>query len=445
MNIFTAIFDYARLAFHRRFYTTKSIQKYQLKQVKKMVSYATKNSVFYQEYYQGKEINNLADFYQLPTINKQLMMENFTTLNTVGLIKEEVMEYAVKKELDKDFYGYYQNEYVVGLSSGTSGNKGIYITPKKMTERLPAVFLARGGFPLAILPYRILFLLRVFSQGFEDINAPFIHLHYLSTMEDITTVINTINKDNINILMAPPSFIRELLPYRNQITAKLKRIMTYAEVLEQEDKQRFETVFQTKVIEIYQASEGQMASACKKGHLHINEDLVFVELYDEENNRITTPDIVGHKMVVTNLVNKAQPLIRYEMNDMVILDTKCECGSHFRRIKKVLGRHDDLLYFSTSENIKRYIFPDLFVRWIIVSSENIREFQVLQNTINEVVITFDLLDGTKENPCDAIEDKIKKELAAFDIKNPGISIKIGHITLPKEKNKYKRFISNIKL
>lgn len=443
MKLIRGLFDYLRLVIHRSLYTKKMNQRYQKKQLKKIYKYAIKNSPFYRELYKDKPFITMADFYELPIINKKIMMDNFSTLNTHNLNKEDVMAYAVEKEVNKDFLGYYKDQFVIGLSSGTSGNKGIYITPKKITERLPFVFLARGGFPLKLLPYNIMFILRVFSQGFDDINSKMVKLTYLSTMEDIENTISKLNELEINIIMAPPSFIRELLPYKDKITTNIKRIMSYAEVLEEEDKIRFEKDFNTKVIEIYQTSEGQMASTCKHGHMHINEDLVFIELYDEQNNLIDSPSVVGHKMIITNLVNYSQPLIRYEMNDMVILDEKCTCGSNFRRIKKVLGRHDDLIYFLDKDKKSRYIFPDLFVRWIIVTSENIREFKVIQSKLNEVTIQVDIIDKTKTEITNLIKDKITKELAEFNILNPLISVEITTIELPKEKNKYKRFINEI--
>lgn len=443
MSAIIGLFDYLRLVIHRKFYSKNQIKRYQERQLNKIYNFAVKNSEFYHDLYKDNQFHTMSDFYSLPIINKSIMMEHFSTLNTCGIDKEDIMKYAVDKEVNKDFYGYYKDEYVVGLSSGTSGNKGIFITPKHMTTRLPFVFLARGGFQLKLLPYRILFMLRVFSQGFEDINSKLVSLNYLSTMENIDTIINKINDQNINILMAPPSLVRELLPHSKEITSKIKRIMTYAEVLEVEDKNRFEKDFDTKVIEIYQASEGQMASACKQGYLHINEDLVFIELYDDQGNLIEEENVVGHKMIITNLVNYAQPLIRYEMNDMVILDTKCSCGSNFRRIKKVLGRHDDLLYFTDSQQQRKYIFPDLFVRWIMVCSENIREFQVIQDDINEVIIYLDLISKDQEDIIQIVREKLVMELDTFDICKPVINIEFKDITLPKDKNKFKRFISNI--
>lgn len=202
------------------------------------------------------------------------MMENFNDLNTCGLDLKKVTEYAIEKEIAKDYTGYYLDEYVIGMSSGTSGNKGIYITPRSMTKRLP---------------FRILFLLRVFSQGFADINAPMINLTYRSTMTNPEELIEIINREKINIIMAPPSMLRILMGLKDKIKVKLKLIVSYAEVLEMEDKEKISKIFDVDIHEIYQASEGQMASTCKHGNLHINEDLVFVELYDNHQSSKSCP------------------------------------------------------------------------------------------------------------------------------------------------------------
>jgi putative adenylate-forming enzyme len=434
-----SIRDYLLLKKHQKKFSKEKIEKLQYKSLKDMIGFAKRYSPFYSESFRNIPFENLQDIKKFPIINKEIMMENFSTLNTCGIDRDDVLSYAIKKEMEKDYLGYYQDRYVIGLSSGTSGNKGIYITPKKMTKRLPAVFLARSGLSIMDLPMRILFCLRVFSQGFNDINAPMIQLNYLSTMTDPKLIIEIMNEKKINILMAPPSLIRFLVPLYKDLNVKLKKIVTYAEVLTVEDKKLFRDTFCTKVIEIYQASEGQIASACKNGKLHINEDLVFVELYDESHQEINKPHEVGHHMIVTNLINFAQPLIRYEMNDMIVLDEPCSCGSHFRTIKKIIGRRDDLLYFYNSNREKKYVFPDLFARWIITESDLIREFQVHQTKIGEIEI---LIDAPENFPTQSLETRIQKELEQLNLKAQ-MMIQIGSIELPKDKNKFKRFITNI--
>jgi len=485
MGIIQGIKDYRLLRKNMYQMTRSEVMVYQREQLLQMVDYASANSPFYKDLYQGtlyqreenqtEEIYNIdceKAFFNLPIINKQIMMDHFDDLNTCGLKKEEVLEFALKQELSGDYAGYYKGSYVIGLSSGTSGNKGIFVTPREMTERLPFVFLARGGIPLAYLPFRILFLLRVFSQGFSDINSPFIKLNYMSTMTAPEELIDRINKQKLTIIMAPPSMLRILLGYAEKICIPLKMIISYAEVLEEEEKDRIEKAFKCKVNEIYQASEGQLGSTCKCGNLHINEDLVFVELYDEAGKEVNEPGKMASKMLVTNLVNKAQPLIRYEMNDLVILGEKCLCGSSFRVIEKILGRHDDVLYLKTFSGEIKAVFPDLFARWIITTDDKIREFKVFQKSNEELAILIDLnqsanqsLETTYENqPTERINrngniEKIgvsKVEAAIIEklscriveeLQKIGIQCKLtvtcGPIALPEKMSKYKRFESNI--
>src|SRR3712207_8825470 len=48
--------------------------------------------------------------------------------------------------------------------------------------------------------------------------------------------------------------------------------------------------------------------------LEIDEDLVMVEVVDKDNEPVP-PGTPGAKVLITNLVNFAQPLIRYEISD----------------------------------------------------------------------------------------------------------------------------------
>jgi putative adenylate-forming enzyme len=261
-------------------------------------------------------------------------------------------------------------------------------------------------------------------------------------MTPIDEIVDLINTKNINILMAPPSLVRLLLPVRQHIKIQLKQIVCYAEVLEKEEKERFAKVFNTGVVEIYQASEGQIASACSHGALHINEDMVIVELRDEQGEIVDQPGVVAKHMYVTNLVNLAQPLIRYEMNDLIALGKPCACGSKFRTIESILGRNDDILHFKTTDGKIQTVFPDLFSRWIITSSDAIREYQVIQKDHLSVMIHIDLLPdhATKERQVSKLlTARIQHELSLWNI-DADVKILMTKITLPVDRSKYKRFI-----
>ena len=201
----------------------------------------------------------------------------------------------------------------------------------------------------------------------------------------------------------------------------------------------FETIFQTKVIEIYQASEGQMASACPHGNLHINEDLVYVELLDKKGDPIASNQ-VAHSMLITNLVNTAQPLIRYVMNDLIVLKDGCPCVSHFRVIDSVIGRYDDVMHFITKEDKDQVVFPDVMSRWIITYSDAIREFRVTLINKRHLVVDLDCFDDLKSTLelIEGLGNKITSELDLYAI-HCELKINITEIPLPIDKHKMKRF------
>ena len=430
--------DYFRLQFGFKFYSTKQIKAMQFKRIQGLFAKAQASAPYYAQLDPKDGLKNWEDFYRLPLMNKTILMDNFDSINTAGLKRSEVEAFALDKEARKDFTGYFNDRYVVGLSSGTSGNKGLYLTDKALTKRLPFVFLARSGLSLRYLPFRIMFCLRVFSQGFADINSPLIKLNYVSTMTPIEKVIEDLNSKKINVLMAPPSFVRLLLPHRDQIKTKLSCIVCYAEVLTKEEKEKFTHFFGCKVIEIYQASEGQVASACKEGNLHLNEDLIFAELYDQKGEKVTEAGIPG-QLVITNLINEVQPLFRYRMNDWVVLKESCPCGSHYRVLDHVIGRQDDVMMFMTSDHSLQHVFPDLISRWIITTSNEIREFKAIQSEVNEFDLSIDCL-----HPCDqtqlieSLRKRLLSEFEAFKI-HPHLHIKIESLSIPKDNSKYKRF------
>jgi putative adenylate-forming enzyme len=456
MALFRNLIDLIRLNWHFYHFSARQVQRYQQKAVLRLLARVRQKSPFYQSLYAGRLVRGLLDYRSLPTINKSLMMANFDRLNTAGLKLEEVLRFALAKEMAHDYFGYFHDRYVVGLSSGTSGNKGIYVTDRRLTRRLPGVFLARGGIRLADLPVRILFILRVFSQGFADINAPMIQLHYLPSMTEPEKIVETYEQMKANILMAPPSLLRQLLPFAGQINRPPRRIITYAEVLEPEEKARITEAFRTPVVEIYQASEGQIASPCRCGNLHINEDLVYVELLaDDGQTPVTQPGIRAARMLVTNLVNLAQPLLRYEMNDIIELGDACPCGSHFRVISRIIGRSDDVLHLLTRSGSLRAVYPDLVSRWIITTDDRIREFAVEQDADDHLTVILDLLtpaerapqpsdaDGTNalgfaEDIRDHLRRRFEQELEVFGI-SCRLDIRLQPITQPADNRKMKRF------
>jgi phenylacetate-CoA ligase len=81
---------------------------------------------------------------------------------------------------------------------------------------------------------------------------------------------------------------------------------------------------------------------CKCG-MHISEDAFIAEIIDPETCQPLPPGSVG-ELVLTSLTKEAFPMVRYRTRDITSLDfAKCDCGRTTVRMRKTMGRSDDML------------------------------------------------------------------------------------------------------
>ncbi len=87
-----------------------------------------------------------------------------------------------------------------------------------------------------------------------------------------------------------------------------------------------------------------VAGECQhKCGMHISEDAFIPEIIDPETCQVLPPGSVG-ELVLTSICKEAFPMIRYRTRDITSLEyAKCECGRTTVRMKKTMGRSDDML------------------------------------------------------------------------------------------------------
>ncbi len=108
-------------------------------------------------------------------------------------------------------------------------------------------------------------------------------------------------------------------------------------------RDHIERAFGCRVAGDYGASEfPDIAFECAHGALHVNDDWAVLEPVDE-HCRPVPPDTPSASVLLTNLANRVQPLVRYELGDSVTFVSKpCPCGSPLPVIR-VDGRRDEIL------------------------------------------------------------------------------------------------------
>ncbi|MEO1591836.1 MAG: F390 synthetase-related protein, partial [Cyanobacteria bacterium J06632_22] len=356
----------------RRFSSRAALVAWQNKRVQRFLQQILPKSAFYRAHYQGLSLDN---WQQFPTINKAVMMANFDLLNTAGIPLDAAMAVAKQAECDRNFRPTLKG-YTVGLSSGTSGNRGLFLVSPAEQAAWAGAILAKT-LPGSLLGrHHIAFFLRANSNLYSTVQQRRIQLDYFDLSHPLDQHIARLNAAPPSILVAPPSMLRFLAEAQQHGQLKIApgKILSVAEVLDPIDQTFIEQAFQQTLHQIYQCTEGFLATTCAHGTLHLNEDsLVIQKDYLDEHSGRFAP-------IITDFNRTTQPIIRYRLDDILTeRSTPCPCGSPLTAITQIEGRCDDIFYLPAQHSATLVpVFPDFLRRAIILASDEIQEYAVTQ-------------------------------------------------------------------
>ncbi|MFO0636681.1 MAG: hypothetical protein U0168_27935 [Nannocystaceae bacterium] len=119
-------------------------------------------------------------------------------------------------------------------------------------------------------------------------------------------------------------------------------------------------------------------SECPRGRLHVDEDHAHVEFVPHGSDGGRTL----YRVIGTSLDNWHQPLLRYDLGDLVTLaDEGCDCGLPGRVVEDIDGRREDMVELGDGRKVGRAgeIFKKL---------DFIREAQIRQHRAGEITIAL---------------------------------------------------------
>lgn len=382
--------NFLSMRYFKKFKTREQLEKYQEKMLLKQMKHIKANS----EYFKDIKADSIEDFKKLPLMDKKVMMDNFNKLNCVGIDRDKALEIAINGEKSRNF-DEKLNNISVGLSSGTSGARGLFIISDE--ERalwaggVLAKFLPKGN----ILGHKIAFFLRADNNLYETIDSKAIKFRYFDIMKDMNENMETLNDYQPTIIVAPPSVLLLLAEAqeKKKINVNPVKIISVAEVLTNEDEKYFKKVFKLKIIhQAYQCTEGFLGYVCECGNFHINEDVIYVEKEYIDKERFVP--------IITDFLRKSQPIIRYRLNDILVEDKKkCPCGSWAMVIKKIEGREDDIFIFKGIKEKEITVFPD-FISRCVIYAQGIKNYKVVEEDKENITIYLDNMN-----------EKIKKQIS----------------------------------
>ncbi len=189
-------------------------------------------------------------------------------------------------------------------------------------------------------------------------------------------------------------------------------VLTGAESLSAAAHARIEEAFHCLVRDAYGASEFQgIALECEQGWLHVSADWALLEPVDEAYQPVAAGQ-PSFTVLLTNLANRVQPLIRYDLGDSIIVrPDQCPCGNPLPAIH-VKGRRDELLRIQASSGAWIPLLP-MALSTVIEDTPGVRRFQVIQTGPATLTVRLEAVTAGQEDAVwQVVEPRLHTYLAA---------------------------------
>ena len=247
-------------------------------------------------------------------------------------------------------------EFRVLCSGGTSGQRGLFVFDAADWERFLAGLVRWNVDFLGVAPRlprrRIAAVaattpLHMTARMGATIDIGAHAMLRLDAREPLERLAAQLQAFRPEVLIAYPSIAALLADEQSAGRLRIapKIVCTTSEVRTPEMEARIVGAWGVQPFNCYASTEtGILAVDCERhGGLHLLTDHTLVEVVDE-HDRPVTPGTPGHHLLVTSLLNRTLPILRYRLDDLVTLSAEpCPCGRPFPLVVGLDGRSDDVL------------------------------------------------------------------------------------------------------
>lgn len=163
----------------------------------------------------------------------------------------------------------------------------------------------------------------------------------------------------------------------------LRVVISTWEAMTEPMRQTISDAFGCKIFDFYGSGERVVAiHKCERGSYHIVPEYGLTELIPMNERE------EGHYRVVsTGFWNKAMPLIRYDMGDVVVRsDENCSCGREFPVVKSIIGKEGDII--QSPSGVRLGVTAVVQILYTIGGTNNILETQFVQDALDHITIEY---------------------------------------------------------
>jgi phenylacetate-coenzyme A ligase PaaK-like adenylate-forming protein len=322
----------------------------------------------------------LANLARLPVMTKADMMENFDAVTTDRRLTRDLVDRHLARSVTDP--SLLHGDYVALVSGGSSGQRGLFVQTvdeyaefaASVTRRGMAAAMAGGGLPPEGLVIGMVGAgSPVHSSGLASVTAtrPPVRLVPAPASLPTAEIVRRLNAARPPALLAYAAKLAELAREQREgrLRLHLSSVTSMSESISPVERAAVAEAFGVRVIDMFVSTEGLVGHSEPGGTvLTFASDTCIAECTDDEGRPV--PDgVASAKVLVTNLHNLTQPIIRYELTDR-FTPAGTSPGGALRA--SVEGRSDDLFRY---DGVSVHPFA---IGAPLLHAPAVREFQIRQ-------------------------------------------------------------------
>lgn len=391
---------YSEFLKESQYWSNEKLKEYQAEKIREILKYANDNTKFYNHLIKENGVNiNSSNIFEeikkLPILKKNVAIENYNNIITNIQESNKLIFYssgttgtaihipATKEALEREYAFKWQFQSVAGAKFK---DKFAYFT---------------GHYVIPIKEKKPPFWIKDYNE-----NSIRFSIYHLSE-KNIESYVNAFNKFSPKFITGYPSafytFVR-LAKEKHLEIKPVEAVFSASEVLHNYQKELVEDYLQTKVYKWYgQVELTENIHECEYRKLHVKEEYGYLELLRVDGGD-AEPGEYGNA-IGTGFSNKAFPLIRYYMGDIMKLaeEQKCECGRGGRIIEDIIGRDEDIILTPSGNYVGRLDF-------VFKPIEHVKESQIIQEDINNIKILVVATEEFNKNDELLIKEKMAERV-----------------------------------
>jgi phenylacetate-CoA ligase len=394
----------------------EQIERFQRGRLEQLARHAAARSSFWRE----RIPRGRFELTDLPPTSKTDLMGSFDGLVTDPRLRlDDLLAHLDEADGDELYLG----EYRVMTSSGSSGRKAVFVYDRAGWRGILTMFLRRSEWTGTTprLPRLRLALIggdsatHMSRRGAQSLDVGIHRMLSLAVTDPVPELVARLNRFQPTHMNAYPSVLALLADEQlaGRLRLRLEVLFASSEPLTPTLRARLEKAFGVPPYNFYATTEGLWGHDCPEGSMHFFDDMCIVENVDEEGAPVP-PGEMGSELLVTNLFNRVQPLIRFQVSDLVAAEPEpCPCGRSLMRVRSLEGRAEEVLDVGGVT-----VHPLQFA--LVTADPDVREFQVVQEG-DSLRLRVALRNGAGDAP-DRLRERVAARLSDLGVPRPAVKV-----------------------